>query len=140
MYDKEYLAHYGVIGMKWGVRHNPQRAYEKASNKAAKYNKKIQKHDTKARKQLSKGAKAEGRMWLFRDKNEAKKHYEKSRVQTARAVRQAEKGAKWIKRMEKEFAKQSTVSIDKSITDLGKAYAERVTSMADRIYVDDIRR
>lgn len=28
-----YLAHYGVLGMKWGVRKNRQAAYEKASKK-----------------------------------------------------------------------------------------------------------
>lgn len=140
MNDENYLAHYGVLGMKWGVRHDPKRAYEKASKKARKYGKKIEKQDAKARKYMSKGAKAEGRIKLFRDKEKAQRMYEKSRVHTARAVRQAEKGAKWIKRMEKEFAKQDTVTIDKSIIDLGEAYRKRVSSMADSIYVNDIHR
>lgn len=39
-YDTNYLKHYGVIGMKWGVRKNPTRALEKSSRKMDKLNKK----------------------------------------------------------------------------------------------------
>lgn len=31
-----YLSHYGVVGMKWGVRHNTQKAYDKAVKKRNK--------------------------------------------------------------------------------------------------------
>lgn len=37
LYDSNYLAHYGVLGMKWGIRHN----YEKAWNKAVKKRNKL---------------------------------------------------------------------------------------------------
>ena len=32
------LAHYGVLGMKWGVRKDPKAAYQKASNKLSRLN------------------------------------------------------------------------------------------------------
>lgn len=34
--DSLELEHYGVIGMKWGVRKDPERAYERASKKLKK--------------------------------------------------------------------------------------------------------
>lgn len=44
------LKHYGVLGMKWGVRRgNTARAYEKASKKLTKLNDKVEKQQAKAR-------------------------------------------------------------------------------------------
>ena len=34
VYNPNYLAHYGVLGMKWGVRKNPSRAYARSVKKA----------------------------------------------------------------------------------------------------------
>ena len=135
--DQNYLAHYGVLGMKWGIRHNPQRAYEKASKKVTKYQNKVNKHTEKASKYMAKGAAADSRM-LFRSPNYAKKQYAKSRVQSARAVKTAQKGAKWVKQMEKEFGKQSIVSLDQSVIAAGKAFTDRVTSTANQMYINHI--
>ena len=42
-YDKDdHLAHYGVPGMRWGVRHDPQKAYTRASKK---FNRLVNKSD-----------------------------------------------------------------------------------------------
>lgn len=52
------LTHYGVKGMKWGVRRNPSRAYRKASTKANKLREKSDEAYTASRKAEMKAAKA----------------------------------------------------------------------------------
>ena len=128
------LSHYGVLGMKWGVRHNPQRAYEKASRKVGKFQRKIEKHDEKARKRMAKGAAAESRV-LFRSPKYAQKQYDKSIVQSARAVKIAQKGSKWVQQMKKEFGKQSVVTLDPSIITAGQEFMDRVSNTTNQMYL-----
>ena len=48
MVQNEELMHYGVAGMKWGVRHNPAEAYSKAVNKQNKLNSNVEKARVKS--------------------------------------------------------------------------------------------
>lgn len=52
----EYLAHYGVLGMKWGVRKNPSQAFDKAVSEAHKKRGKISKYEKQVKKRSA---------WIF---------------------------------------------------------------------------
>lgn len=134
--DEEYLAHYGVLGMKWGVRHNPQRAYERSQKKLGKYKKRIAKYNVKANKSFTKGVDRSG--GLFSSQKRANKAFAKSKKYSRKALRTTQKASRWIQRMEKEFSKQSTVSIDKATIDLGQQYINRITSAADQMYLRNL--
>lgn len=71
------LMHYGVLGMKWGIRRNPDRAVQKASKKSDRYAKKIAKVEKKYIKEAGKVSRFFGRRRKLRKvtRLNAKKDY-----------------------------------------------------------------
>lgn len=89
---QEELYHYGVLGMKWGVRKNPRRAYEKSTKKLKQIGESVSKADSKKKKYANP---------LIRTSISDAKYEKWSRQYDKRRAR----GEKWYSSMKSEFSK-----------------------------------
>lgn len=120
------LYHYGVIGMKWGVRRgNVSKAYSKASKKLSRLDAKVSKKEDKAVKQSNKADKKYSSV-LATD-NSRSKADAKARESAAKLAKQARKANKWYKSMQKTFA-NTTVTLTPEQKAMGKRYEEMLRS------------
>lgn len=123
MQDKE-LYHYGVLGMKWGIRRNrASKAFAKASKKANKIDKKATDRSLESAKLANKAMKMERRATSEKKYKKARKVQFKSNELNLESAKLKKKGAKWVKKMEKEFSTVSINSINEADLAVGKKYA-----------------
>lgn len=122
------LYHYGVLGMKWGVRKGrTKEAYSKASKKLSKLSNKVIKYENKAKKKMYKADELESR-FLFSNPEKASQLRYKARIDQSRADRTRYRAVKWLNAMDKNLPAKM---ITKNQRDLGKAYVAHLSKNAE---------
>ena len=131
MLPKKYsseLYHYGVLGMKWGVRRgNATKAYAKASKKLTKLDKKVDKAEALARKR--RGQVDAAAASFFSTKRRIDKAETRSKKASAKAALRNRKAERWYKSMEKAFA-DTDISMTKEQVAMGKRYMDHMNLRA----------
>lgn len=127
------LMHYGVVGMKWGVRKDPKKAYSKASKKLDKLDKKVSKRkDTVSKRTRTYNRSKYG--WGLRKPEKEKRKLGRAQYKYEKSVRRA---AKWVSQMEDEFSK-TNVKLSPAQVKKGKEYvdilARREEARIDQLY------
>lgn len=144
----DHLAHYGVLGMKWGVRKNPERAYGKAKSKAlklknrsAKLDSKLAKTNKKLDKVTRKADRYDGDDNPYTTKKSQLEDKSKNLASKARAAN--EKKNKWADAMDKAFGKIDIDSLSEADIAAGKEYVNYIlalqSSAAANRYLNSIR-
>lgn len=131
MLPKKYsseLYHYGVLGMKWGIRRgNTTKAYAKASKKLTKLDKKVDKAEALARKR--RGQVDAAAASFFSTKRRIDKAETRSKKASAKAALRNRKAERWYKSMEKAFA-DTDISMTKEQVTMGKRYMDHMNLRA----------
>lgn len=133
--EENELKRYGVLGMKWGVRKDPKRAYDRAGKKLSRLDRRTVKKTQKANKLEGKYLSAKNKFeWedplvfnRIRTNSRAKKYVKlKRRFDRAnlKSYKARTKALNWYKNMEKTFKNIDLDGVNQEYVDLGKAYSE----------------
>lgn len=127
-FDSE-LQHYGVLGMKWGVRKDPDTAYSKAGAKLEKLDKKAQKLSAKGSRREQRALYKQGRASsaiLFK-KTKARRAANATKKAVAvyqKAQRAQVKAYRWNESMKKAFSGVKVNNMNSDYVTLGEKYSK----------------
>lgn len=124
---EEELKHYGVIGMRWGSRKNPSRAYSRASKKLSKLDKRVTKSGSKVNKALRKYDKSRYG-FSFDDEEDTRAKGEKVQQAQYKHEKNLRKADKWVKAMQSTFS-ETDVKMTSEDTAKGANYIKQLDSL-----------